>query len=450
LYLSVFLQTLVSFAVALSATHLFAESNAMLAAAMDSVTVDECYEHVAALADDVYEGREAGSRGGHAAATYILRQLEPLGLSPAGTDGKYVQSFASDWRNILALKPGNDPHLNDEVIVVGAHYDHVGYGSKRNSYGTIGKIHNGADDNASGTSALLEIIEAFANSGITTRRSILFAFWDGEERGMWGSRFWVANPTLPLERIKLAVTLDMVGRLRDDQLYVLGTRTGYGMRRLFSGAVEEPLWLDFSWELHENSDHWSFLEKRIPSTLVHTGLHEDYHRPSDDVDKINRQGIRDVSRYLLVALIAVANEDRLPKYRMGGWRDTLKMQRELERPLPTVTLADWPADQPRPRLGIAWRQDAAEPGSVFLTRVVSDTPAAEAGLAVLDRIYELNGQPFADAGAFQSAIVALLDAGTPEFTLLTERRGHVRTVTVKMSQKSRVESREPEQPASGS
>jgi S1-C subfamily serine protease len=87
---------------------------------------------------------------------------------------------------------------------------------------------------------------------------------------------------------------------------------------------------------------------------------------------------------------------------------------------------------------------------VFLTRVVSDTPAAEAGLAVLDRIYELNGQPFADAGAFQSAIVALLDAGTPEFTLLTERRGHVRTVTVKMSQKSRVESREPEQPASGS
>jgi hypothetical protein len=435
----------------------------MLAAAMDSISVDECYEHVAALSDDVYEGREAGSRGGHAAATYIVRQLEPLGLSPAGDDGKYLQSFGNDWRNILATLPGNDPQLRDEVIVVGAHYDHVGYGSKRTSYGTIGKIHNGADDNASGTSVLLETIEAFAQSGLTARRTILFAFWDCEERGMYGSRYWIAHPTLPVERVKLAITLDMVGRLRAGQLYVLGTRSGFGMRRLFSGAFDAPLpssgrgerrsdslWLDFSWELHENSDHWTFLQHRIPIVLFHTGLHQDYHRPSDDVDKINRNGLLDVNRYLLTSLVKVANEDSLPTYRMGGWRETVAKQRELERPLPSVTIKDWPADTPRPRLGVAWREDEAEPGSVFLIRVVPETPAAEAGLAVYDRIYELNGQPFTNADAFQTALTALLDANAPEFTLLTERRGHVRTVTVKMNRESRVESQEPEQPVSGS
>jgi hypothetical protein len=434
----------------------FAETNNLLSAAIESISSEECYDHVEVLADDVYEGRAAGSRGGHAAATYLLRQLEPYGLTPAGSNGGYVQSFRDDCRNILALKRGDDPELRDEVIVVGAHYDHVGRGNRRNSFGGIGQIHNGADDNASGTSALLETIEAFANSGLTTRRSIMFAFWDCEERGMVGSRYWVAHPTLPLERVKMAVTLDMVGRLRDGKLMLLGSRSGYGMRRLFSEPLPLPLvemgqserlWLDFSWELHENSDHWSFLERQIPVALLHTGLHKDYHRPSDDADKINRDGMRDVSRYLLAAMMKVANEDRLPTFRRNVTRETLGMQRSFEMPLPKATLSNWPADLPRPRLGVGWREDSAEPGSVFLTRVVDDTPAAEAGLAVHDRIYELNGQPFANADAFQSAITALLDAGTPEITLLIERRGRVRTVTVNMasgtSRGSRVESQEP-------
>jgi hypothetical protein len=319
-------------------------------------------------------------------------------------------------------------------------------------------------------SVLLETIEAFAKSGLATRRSILFAFWDCEERGMYGSRYWLGQSTVPVDRVKFAITLDMVGRLRNGQLYVLGTRSGFGMRRLFSGAglqslpdslaspgtIEDgsdSLWLDFSWELHENSDHWSFLERSIPSALVHTGLHNDYHRPSDDADKINRDGMREVSRYLLSLLLKVGNEDHLPTYRKGGWRQTLKMQSEFEKPLPLVTLENWPTDLPRPRIGIAWRADDAEPGSVFLTRVVPGTPAAAAGLAVHDRIYELNGQPFANADAFLSAITNLLDSGTPEFTLLTERRGHERTVTVRMSpkiQESSVENQKPERRDSGS
>ncbi len=425
----------------------------MLAAAIESITADECYDHVEVLADDVYEGREAGSRGGHAAAKYIERQLQPYGLTPAGDDGKYVQSFNNGARNILATAPGDDPQLKDEVIVVGAHYAHVGYGSRRNSYGPIGRIHNGADDNASGVSVLLETMEAFATSGLNTRRSILFAFWDSEESGLVGSRYWFKHPTVPTERVKLAFTIDMVGRLRKNQLYLLGTRSGYGMRRLLSKPLPLPgaetgdgLWLDFSWELHENSDHWSFLEQRVPIVLLHTGLHKDYHRPSDDAEKVNRAGMRDVSRYLLAAIIKTANEDQLPTFRRRVRRETLDTQRTFERSLPKASLASWPRDTPPPRLGISWREDEAEPGAVLITRIVEGSPAAEADLAVRDRIYELNGQTYNDADAFQAAILAFLDSNPAQLEFLTERRGHLRTITVEMPsrQESRVEGREPE------
>src|SRR5690606_3687721 len=112
-------------------------------------------------ADDTFEGREAGSRGGHAAAGYIVRQLQRYGVQGGGEDGGYFQNFGAGYRNILAVIPGSDPQLRRQAVVVGAHYDHVGYGTPQNSYGPTGYIHNGADDNASGVAGLLEVIEAF-------------------------------------------------------------------------------------------------------------------------------------------------------------------------------------------------------------------------------------------------------------------------------------------------
>jgi hypothetical protein len=421
------------FCVAFWGSEAIAVNNALYAAAMESITTDELYHYVEVLADDVYEGRASGSRGGHAAAQWLVQQLRSFQVTPAGIDGDYLQKFGDDYRNILARQNGDDPQLQDEIIIVGAHYDHVGYGNSNNSFGPTGKIHNGADDNASGISVMLETIEAFARSGLKTRRTILFAFWDGEERGMVGSRYWLSHPTLPLERVKLNITLDMVGRLRDEQLYLMGSRSGYGLRRLFSDPVDDSLSLDFSWDIKANSDHWPFIEQRIPIALLHTGLHSDYHRPTDDVEKINRQGMREVCRYLFAVLVRVANSDRLPRYRHAVRRESESMRRSFEQPLPAVSLNRWPADQPPPRLGISWREDDAEPGSVFIVRVVGGTPAAAAGLEVGDRIEELDGQPFADAAAFQTEIHELLVSASPEIKMLIERRGHVRTVSVNMS-----------------
>lgn len=416
----------------LSASSALAAHRNLFAAAMNSITEDELYQHVEVLADDVYEGRSAGSRGGHAAAQYILDQIKPYGLAPGGDNDGYVQTFNEDCRNILMLLPGDDRLVEQEAIVVGAHYDHVGYGRNSNSFGPTGQIHNGADDNASGTSVLLETIEAFAQSGLKTRRTILFAFWDSEEKGLLGSRYWIKHPTLPLDRVKLDITIDMVGRLRDERLLVLGTRSGYGLRRLLCDSADDPLQLDFSWEISENSDHWPFLERGIPIALIHTGLHSDYHRPTDDVEKINRAGMREVSRYLFASLVSVANAEQLPSFRSAGKRETDTMRRALEKPLPAASLATWPANEPKPRLGVTWREDEAEPGSVLLIRVVGGTPAAAARLEPGDRIIEFAGKPFADGTALRAAIHAELDSGRSEIPMQVERRGHVRTVTLKM------------------
>ena len=188
------------------------EEAGTLQAALDSITAPELQKFVETLADDTFEGREAGSRGGRAAGNYLLEQMEKRGLKPAGTDGGYVQEFGRGYRNLLGIVEGSDEKLKKEIIVVGAHYDHVGYGSRSNSFGPLGLIHNGADDNASGSSGLLELMEAVQKLPRAPKRSILFVYWDGEEKGLLGSRHWTSAPTLPLERVKFCVNVDMIGR----------------------------------------------------------------------------------------------------------------------------------------------------------------------------------------------------------------------------------------------
>ena len=404
-------------------TALGGERNSSFAAALESIRSEELKGHVDYLADDALEGREAGSRGSREAGDYLAGKLAELGLGGAGVDGGFFQPFDPNFRNVLGLVRGADPDLKQEFLVVGAHYDHLGYGTKQNSRGHVGQIHNGADDNASGTSALLELAEAFTMLPQPPRRSILFALWDAEEKGLVGSKYWTDHPTLPLERVAVLLNVDMVGRLRDDRLLVYGTRTGYGWRRLISGSNEDPgLQLDFTWDLNANGDHWPFFGRGIPVLMMHTGLHEDYHQPSDDAPLINVDGMRRVARFLFALSYDLAERDALPHSRDAAHHENESTHREGLGGKPDRL----------ERLGITWRADDAEPRAIVLTQVVSGSPADRAGLKIGDYVYQVAGRDFADEAEF-AELARTLPA---PLTLLVERDGRLRTVEIHLESES--------------
>jgi hypothetical protein len=385
-----------TFAIHTSPSATAVERGSLLAAA-DSITSTHLQAHVDVLADDTFEGREAGSRGGRAAAGYLTDQFQRMGMAGAGEDGGYFQSFSGRYRNLLVRLEGRDPTRKHEVVVVGAHYDHVGYGSPTNSYGPTGYIHNGADDNASGTAALLEVMRAFSKLPAPPARSILFAFWDGEEKGLLGSKHWTANPTVPLQKVVVALNVDMVGRLQTSGLQVFGTRTSPGYRQLVSRQnAETSLPLDFRWEVEANSDHHSFFERNIPFLMLHTGLHDDYHRPSDDSHKLNAEGMQQISRLMFLVVHALADQPQPYPFRSASQRESDLDRRRLETPHPAAP----------PRLGISWQAETSDAGRLAITRVANNSPAQQAGLKVGDAISALDGRPISDGLQFQTQVLA--------------------------------------------
>ncbi|HVU89501.1 MAG TPA: M20/M25/M40 family metallo-hydrolase [Pirellulales bacterium] len=473
-------------------------------AAAETITANELKQYVSALADDTFEGRATGSRGGRAAAGYLQGKLKAFGLAPAGERGTYFQTFDSNSRNILAKVAGSDPALAKEVVLVSAHYDHVGYGNARNSYGPTGYIHNGADDNASGSATLLEVAEACAKLDPKPKRTIVFALWDAEETGLNGSKFWLSRPTVPLADVKLMINMDMVGRLRSNNLTVYGTRTARGLRKLTSMPNrDETLAIDFSWEIKNDSDHHPFYMRGIPILMLHTGLHGDYHRPSDDVEKLNIDGMHRIARLLYGIVTSAADQAQLPSFRQAVRSESSygkSSSERIEPPPPGRLGLQWDrhdasapglkvvgvtpgapaaqaglkvgdrllafngvelapgtdlaglvvaaqnpvkiaatragAEQPLEltvqlrgnpsKLGIQWREDDAEAGSVKVVAVVPSSPAAKAGIRPLDRIYAVNDQEFASGSAMRQ----LLDGVTAPYQLLVERGGRVHQATI--------------------
>jgi len=396
-----------------------AKENLWLDAARRSITTGELNEHVSLLADDMLEGREAGTRGGHAAAKYIVQRIEASGLKPAGPNGSFMQSFPGNAQNLLAVLEGTDPELRDQYIVVGAHYDHVGYGTRRNSYGPIGFIHNGADDNASGVAALLEVIDALDQSGYKPRRSILFAFWDGEEKGLLGSKHWMRNPTIPVSSIEMAWNIDMVGRLEGGRIEVMGVRTGTGLRRMLSTpTMTEGTWIDFTWEYKDNSDHWTFYQAGIPALCLHTGLHDDYHRPSDDVEKLNVEGIRLVTSYFVEQLCKLADVDQLPDFRSQSRFENPHTQRRTQQPLPKLA----------PRVDFKWEYRSDTQPVFYVRRVSRRSRAGEAGLRTGDKIVAVNSLPV----THESLLPAIALSAESEITLDVQRGAVAAPITLEI------------------
>ncbi|MBM82039.1 MAG: hypothetical protein CMJ78_15820 [Planctomycetaceae bacterium] len=389
---------------------------------LETIRLEDLKKHVSVLASDTLEGREAGTRGGKASSAYIKKQIQRIGV-PGGTkDGHYFQEFRYEYRNILAFMEGSDPALKNEVIIVGGHYDHVGFGNKTNSYGPFGYIHNGADDNASGVALTLEVMEAFTHAGQPPKRSILFAFWDAEEKGLFGSKHWIGNPTVALQNVLFTVNADMVGRLRPGKFDVYGTRSARGVRQLITKANSEAAFdIGFTWDMQPDSDHWPFYEHAIPSLMLHTGKHDDYHRPSDDVDKINYEGIRSITRMTYRFLEDLANREDVPKFRRDSWNEDLAQQRQFD--------AEWPA--PDARFGISWDRDQQEKDGVFeLTGIARNYPAHRSGLQAGDRLITFWNQKLTNKTDLRALVLV-----APDSVPIIIRRGDdekEQTVTVEL------------------
>jgi Peptidase family M28/PDZ domain/PA domain len=217
--------------------------------------------------------------------------------------------------NVVGLLPGTVPTLAAEAVVVGAHYDHLGRGSPFSLAPERGDaIHPGADDNASGTAALLGLAEALTRSG-AGRRSVVFVAFSAEELGLLGSTHYVGQPAVPLDRTVAMVNLDSVGRLRDGRLHVMGVDTGQGLRALVEQAGEGlPARLVLRGDGVGPSDHTAFLNRERPVVFFFTGPHADYHRPGDTWDKIDADGLRTVTTVAYRVVRALADRDERPAF----------------------------------------------------------------------------------------------------------------------------------------
>ncbi|MGH7150716.1 MAG: M28 family peptidase [Planctomycetota bacterium] len=213
--------------------------------------------------------------------------------------------------NVAGLLRGGDATLSKEVVVLGAHYDHVGRGEGPQGEG---EIHNGADDNASGTSGLLCVAEALAGAP-RPRRSILFLAFSGEEIGLRGSRHYCEHPLLPLADTVAMVNLDMIGRLGEEGCEVEGVGTAKGLEEAIeaeNAGIGLPL--TFTPGVTADSDHFPFHEKRTPVAFFFTGFHADYHRPGDDWEKVNAEGGALVARLACRTVLSLANAETRPAY----------------------------------------------------------------------------------------------------------------------------------------
>jgi hypothetical protein len=289
---------------------------------LKTIKAADIQKHQTVLAADAMEGREAGSDGGHKAALYIAEQLKTWKLRPGGAEESYFQPVGAGERkplekgkkNIIAIRPGSDEKLKDEYVVVGAHYDHVGRGLRNSNGGKVGEIHNGADDNASGASTVLDIAEAVSQCSF--KRTVVCMWFDAEENALEGSRWWAANPTLPLDRCAAMLNCDMIGRNDPKKLII-------GVEKVPGGEPKYPKWaallkevetkvgMTWDWSSFDafikRSDHWPFMEKGVPALFFTAGLHADYHRETDDIEKINFAKEERIGKIVFTILATVAD-----------------------------------------------------------------------------------------------------------------------------------------------
>ena len=266
-------------------------------------------KHVYFLASDSLKGRNAGSDDADKAAKYIVQQFEAMGVEPYFKEG-YYQPFekygTNTYKNIVGVIPGNDPVLKNEYIIIGAHYDHLGVKNE--------KVYNGADDNASGTATVIEMARILKDRQSQLKRSVIVVAFDAEEKGLWGSNHLAE--TLDLSKIKLMMSIDMVGWLHKGKtLRLHGAATIKDGKKLLKEEAQKMQLdinaYDFETSVFGATDTRGFAMKNVPTLYVTTGLKSPYHKPEDDAELIDYQGMDRITSYLADVTESLANQNDL-------------------------------------------------------------------------------------------------------------------------------------------
>lgn len=305
---------------------------------LNVINKENAEAYIGFLASDELEGREAGFQGGRIAAEYIVSNLKTMGIGPLSES--YYQPFEAynkerqkrgrfqvhpdsiaelkkgvhqklSMRNILGKIEGKNPN---EYVIIGAHYDHLGFDPMLDG----DQIYNGADDNASGVSAVLQVAKAFLASGQQPERTVIFAFWDGEEKGLLGSEYFAQNWPL-LKDVKAYLNYDMIGRNSNEaipeQVDYFYTEANKAFGDWLKNDIKKynlnlkPIY--HAWDKPVGgSDNGTFAKRDIPIIWYHTNGHPDYHMPSDHVEKINWDKIVDITKASFLNMWNLANENK--------------------------------------------------------------------------------------------------------------------------------------------
>ena len=367
----------------------------------DDIRVHDFQNHITYLASDELEGRSSGTKGDQLAKDYIVNHFTTAGLPTERVVEVQEHYVYKDRRNkknkvltynIIATLPGTDEKLKEEYVVIGGHYDSVS--------NKLDKIHNGADDNASGTSMVLELFEKFAASN-THKRTLVFMAFGGEELGLLGSKHFVNNPTINLQQVQLMINLDMVGRLDNEKnLQLGGTLTAIDLDKKLEPFLNQ---VENRWQnnlnitelgkgIFKRSDHYSFYLKDIPVLFFFTGLHEDYHGPTDDSNKVNYRGMKVISDLVHPIMEEFANTPEKLVFQPV----------ELEE-------QSMPAVKMKVTLGVM--PDYAHEGDgLKIDAVIDNRPGEKAGMLAGDIVIDIGGTAIKDIYTYME-ILSKLDSG---------------------------------------
>jgi len=325
-----------------------------------------------------------------------------------------IETMRATVDNVLAWLPGQ----TDEYVIIGAHYDHLGRGNFDSlAPSQIGQIHPGADDNASGTAGVLELARLLAPERGKLKRSILFMDFAGEELGLLGSAEWVKEPTRPLAKAVAMINMDMIGRIKDDTVYIGGVGTGSTFKAVLEQAQKDaPFKIESSAGGYSSSDHTSFVTKKIPVLFFFSGLHSDYHKPSDTWDKINGISAARLLDMIESVALQLADTDQPPAFQVVA----------EEKPLGGAGGGYGPYFGSVPDFG------QVENGVKF-SDVRPNSPAANAGFKAGDVLVQFGDKPIKNLYDFTDALRRSKVGDVVEVKVL--RDGQPVTASVKLEQR---------------